>query len=107
MAPFSRSQTGQLILHAIWVMEAKVTLDGGLGARQLVACAVQHLFVAVAEGVDGEAADWLVGTFNCGKEFGISDSLEMKERDTSTDWLTLKGFVAPFSTFLARQFRVN
>ena len=80
MAPFSRSQTGQLSLHAIWFMEAKFTFDGGHSARQLVACAIQLSFVVVAVGVDGEATDWLVGTLDCKEEIEISDK-EMKKRN--------------------------
>ena len=67
MAPLSSGQTGQLSVRCSWRhLVAKVTFDDGLGARQLVASAVQLFAVAVAEGVDSEAADKLVGTLDCG-----------------------------------------
>ena len=60
-----------------------MAFDGGLSARQLVAGAVQLLFVAIAESVNGVAVDWLMRTLNCGRKLGTSDK-KMKERDRTS-----------------------
>ena len=83
MTPFFRRQAGQLSLHAIWFNVTKVTPNGGFDARQKIFSTIKLISIALAENTDGEAADWLVGTFDCGKEFGINDK-EKKERDRTS-----------------------
>ena len=88
-----------------------MTFDGGFSSWQLVAGAVQLSFVTGAEGVNGEATDWLMRTSNCGKEFEVSDK-EMKEGNRTyclwdTEWLTLEGLKVPISVLLTGQFRVK
>ena len=65
MAPISSGITSELGVRCCGRhLVAKVAIDCGLSAWQLVAGAAQLLLVEFAESVDGEAADCLVGTFH-------------------------------------------
>ena len=79
-----------------------MTPNGDFGERQQVFLTIDLFSVAFAEGADAGVADCVVGTIDC-EESGR----DVRVGDTSTDWLTLEGFVAPFSILLTGQFGVE
>ena len=79
-----------------------MTPNGDFGKRQQIFPTIEIFSVALAEGADAGVADCVVGTLDC-EESGRG----VRVGDTSTDWLALEGFVAPFSILLAGQFRVD